>query len=50
MRAEPHELFLLHHECFYYQVKARRGWYYKGEWVGYNVRDAIAYRVKIGLI
>lgn len=40
MKAQLHELDLLRAEGYHYQVKARRGWYYKQEWIGYNVKDA----------
>jgi len=46
MKAQPHELDLLHKEGYHYRVLCRRGWYYKGEWVGYNVKDALRHRAK----
>ena len=46
MKAERHELDLLHYEGYRYQAQARRGWYYKGQWVGYNVQDAFEHRDK----
>lgn len=46
MKAEQHELDLIHREGYEYHARARRGWYYKGQWVGYNVKDAFAHRAK----
>ncbi|MBA7569799.1 hypothetical protein ES708_11540 [subsurface metagenome] len=40
MKAQQHELDLINREGYEYHIKARRGWYYKGQWIGYNVQDA----------
>jgi len=44
MRAQPHELDLLHSEGYEYRVTHPRGWYFKGKWIGYNVKDAFNHR------
>ena len=44
MRAQQHELDLLNREGYVYQRKSPRGWYYKGQWIGYNVQDAFEHR------
>lgn len=46
MKAQPHELNLLHIEGYTYKLKPRRGWYFKGEWVGYNTNDCFDHREK----
>ena len=39
MKAQPHELDLINREGYVYCHFPKRGWYYKSEWVGYNVKD-----------
>jgi len=40
MRAQQHELDLLHREGYEYRLTPPRGWYFKGKWIGHNVKDA----------
>ncbi|MBA7568674.1 hypothetical protein ES708_10408 [subsurface metagenome] len=47
MKAQQYELDLIKREGYYYQVKPRRGWYYRGKWVGYSVKDAFNHRAEL---
>jgi len=44
MRAQQHELDLLHREGYEYRRIPPRGWYFKGNWIGHNVKDAFDHR------
>jgi len=46
MKAEKHELDLLHAEGYIYKTRPKRGWYFKGKWIGYNAGDAFRHRTK----
>jgi len=46
MKAQQHELDLINREGYEYHIKFPRGWYYKGQWIGYNVKDAFEHRAR----
>lgn len=47
MKAQSHELHLLHIEGYTYKLKPKRGWYFKGKWVGYNTNDCFEHREQL---
>jgi len=47
MRAEVHELLILHYNGYRYRIEPPRGWYFNGEWIGNNAHEALDYKVKM---